>query len=155
MWSVWNHRTAPPRDKRDAMPVRIEVCPPATLPESSPWAGRLLAWLGLGRDEARAPDSQSPHPGAAPLDAVRQEFINSLDDVGTDQADDLADRIADSRSLRELWHLRAEVFSVVSCHASQHEARERLTRLNRHFPARAPRSGFGGFDATPQAPVRD
>ena len=151
MWFAWNPRTGSPRDA----PVRIEVCPPAAWPASAPWTARLLAWLGLRDEAAAASDAPSTHAGATTLDAVRREFIACLDDVATAQGDDLVERIADARSLRELWHLRAEVFSVVSCHTSQHEARTRLSRLNRHFPARAPRSGFGGFDATPQSPPGD
>ena len=49
-------------------------------------------------------------------------------------------------SLRELWHLRAEVFSLVSLQHSQHAADTRLAQLNRHFPSRSPRSGFGALE---------
>ena len=44
--------------------------------------------------------------------------------------------------LRELWHLRSELFRQVALQHSQFEAEQRLSRLNRHFPTRAPRSGF-------------
>ena len=134
--------------------VRIESCPPALLDAPRPgWADRLLDWLGQGWHSAspRVADAadSAPPSGVTPLAQVRLEFIACLDDIPTRQAADLALRLRQARSLRELWHLRADVFNLVSCHSNQHEARERLSRLNRHFPARAPRSGFGGFDALP------
>ena len=46
----------------------------------------------------------------------------------------------DARSLRELWHLRAEVYNAVAIQFNQYEAEQRLSRLNRHFPTRAPRA---------------
>jgi hypothetical protein len=135
-------------------PTRVEICPPVSLLSDRPsWADRLLDWLGQGWHTATPriadADESRPPAGITPLGIVRLEFVGVLDDIATRQAADLALRIGKARSLRELWHLRAEVFSVVSCHMDEREARERMTRLNRHFPARAPRSGFGGFDATP------
>jgi hypothetical protein len=133
--------------------TRVESCPPAPLLAERPgWVDRFLDWLGQDwhatRCGAESHDSDAPSD-VAHLALVRHEFTACLDDIATRQAADLAIRIGRARSLRELWHLRAEVFNVVSCHTDQREARERLTRLNRHFPVRAPRSGFGGFDATP------
>jgi hypothetical protein len=146
--------------KRERSPsatvVRIESCPPALLHTvRSGWTDRLFDWLGQGWPGTPPRSSAAPcsaaTPGAMPLSAVRLEFIICLDDIPTRQAADLAERLRQARSLRELWHLRADVFNAVSCHRDQREARERLSRLNRHFPARAPRSGFGGFDALPHA----
>jgi hypothetical protein len=136
--------------------VRLEICPPALLPDGPPgWTVRLLDWLGQGWHTAPpriTPASDSAKSFAfATLAAVRLEFIACLDDIPTPQAGDLALRLREARSLRELWHLRADVFNAVSCHRDQREARERLSRLNRHFPARTPRSGFGGFDASPHS----
>src|SRR4030095_3770455 len=45
---------------------------------------------------------------------VRQEFLESLADIGRPAAGELLDRIARARSLLELWHLRPEVFNLVS-----------------------------------------
>ena len=47
-----------------------------------------------------------------------------------------------THSLRDLWHLRAELYHVLALNRDQREAEQRLTQLNRHFPTRAPRSGF-------------
>jgi hypothetical protein len=38
--------------------------------------------------------------------------------------------------LRELWHLRADVFRVIAIHRGQGEADRRLDALNRHFPVK-------------------
>jgi hypothetical protein len=140
-------------DRFDHAPARVESCPPpCALSARVGWLDRFLDWLG--QDWHATPRVDEADDGAALADApvalVRQEFVCCLDDIATRQAAGLARRIGETRSLRELWHLRAEVFSVVSCHTDQRQARERLTRLNRHFPVRSPRSGFGGFDATPR-----
>ena len=139
-------------------PTRIESCPPSPFgPASDPvdrLMDRLLDWLGEGFDrqsrrELAASDSLPP-VDVSPLFLAQLEFVNALDDIPTRTAADLSVRIRRARSLCELWHLRADVFNAVSCHNTQTEARERLSHLNRHFPARAPKSGFGGFDAIAQ-----
>lgn len=88
--------------------------------------------------------AQAGHP-INRLPNVRAEFIEALSDAAGDDADTLRNRIALSRSLRELWHLRTDVYRVVGVARSQSVAQERLSRLNRHFPAQAPRSQFGGM----------
>ncbi|HEV7912690.1 MAG TPA: hypothetical protein VGP22_02895 [Albitalea sp.] len=139
------------------MPTRVEICPPALLRARPGWRERFVDWLAGNWPtiEADGPEVDvEPSRGATPLDSVRFEFVASLDDIATAEATDVAFRIQRARSLRELWHQRTEVFNIVSRHAGQHEATTRLQRLNRHFPARAPRSGFGGFDAAPQVSGR-
>jgi len=84
----------------------------------------------------------------AQLSAVRREFAGSLSDIRNRQADTTLARIQLARSTQELWHLRPELFDLVACHHDQAEADRRITRLNRHFPTRAPRSGFGALAAT-------
>lgn len=87
----------------------------------------------------------APLDAAPPLDslpAVRDEFADCLDDTWGDDACDLSTRIDRAHSLRDLWHLRADVYNVVARQHSQTEAEQRLARLNRHFPTRSPRSGF-------------
>jgi Tfp pilus assembly protein PilF len=73
---------------------------------------------------------------------VRSEFAACLQDLPEDAVADLADRIDHARSMRDLWHLRAEVYRAIGVHRSQTEAEIRLSRLNRHFPTRAPRPGL-------------
>ncbi len=113
--------------------------PPPSLRQApgSAWE-RVLFWL-----LAPAPADSAPPMNRVP--AVRVEFMRAVADVELDEADSLRTRIALARSLRELWHLRAEVFRLVGLAYSQREAEGRLALLNRHFPARAPRSQFGQF----------
>jgi hypothetical protein len=137
-----------------APPRRIESCPPAAGPSPAGWSARLLDWLGQGWNTG---DDTQNGVFAAPaqrnrLESIRIEFAACLDDVPTHRAADLRYRIARTRSLYELWHMRTEVFVLVSRHTDETQATSRLSRLNRHFPARAPRSGFGGFDALPHTP---
>ncbi len=128
--------------------ARLEVCPPRA-GRSRPWLAIVREWL-TGGWNGQAPARWVPRPGRVardvmPLEAIRQEFIESVDGIRTPAAEELLDRIHFARNLHELWHLRAEIFSFVSLHRSQTEADERLARLNRHFPTRSPRSGFGSL----------
>ena len=61
-------------------------------------------------------------------------------------ADDAIAQIYAAASMHDLWHLRLDVFNLVSCHHDQTEADHRLSQLNRHFPTRSPRSGFGALN---------
>lgn len=131
------------------------VCPPALLPAGAAgWRASLRDWLDTGL--GRAPQPAARRPAADAIGAVRAEFLESLADIRTQQAGMLAHRITIARSLHELWHLRPEVFKLVALRHSQFEAQARLDRLNRHFPTRAPRSGFGSFepDAASRRPAR-
>jgi hypothetical protein len=114
---------------------RVEVRPPSLrhVP-SSAWQ-RALFWL-----MAPAPQDAAPPLNRLPL--VRTEFLGTLADVDSEGAAALRWRIHNAHSLRELWHLRADVFSVVGVAHSEALAEERVTLLNRHFPTRAPRSQF-------------
>ncbi|MFY9514021.1 MAG: hypothetical protein WAQ05_23915 [Rubrivivax sp.] len=115
--------------------LRVEVRPPSLChaPDST-WQ-RLMFWL-----MATAPQDASPPLNRLP--GVRDEFTVALADVDSFDAEVLRERIALARSLRELWHLRADVYRAVSLQHSQSLAEERLAELNRHFPTRAPRSAF-------------
>ena len=133
------------------LPARIEVCPPASKQissaEDNSWREHLgrwidTAWPGL-LASTRAADSSKRMLGPVPLEGVRHEFTQSLVDIRTAPARAMLYRIDEVRSLHELWHLRPEVFNLVSRHHDQAEAASRLARLNRHFPTRAPRSRFG------------
>ncbi len=116
--------------------LRIEVCPPSLrhAPEGGAWQ-RFMYWL-------LAPTPQDTSPPPRQLAAVRTDFLATLADIAAGDADRLRRRIGDAVSLRELWHLRAEIYRVVGCAHSQAEAEQRVALLNRHFPTRAPRSQF-------------
>jgi len=125
-------------------PGRLEICPPGRPGTAAPWLQRVRAWLAAGWPGGAGQGRLAVDPGRA-LANARRDFIDSVDDIATPAAEELLDRIHFARSLRELWHLRAEIFSLVSLHHSQREADERLADLNRHFTSRSPRSGFGAL----------
>lgn len=117
--------------------LRVEICPPERR-VAAPWWQRLRRWARSEWAPTRPDDG---------LDGIRQEFAEAVADLRGPRADELVDRVDAARSLRELWHLRAEVFRLVALAHSQHEAGQRLARLNRHFPTRSPRSGFGQLES--------
>lgn len=69
--------------------------------------------------------------------AARLDFADALFDIRTDAAADTLDRIAETRRMHELWHLRAEVFGRVALRHGQVEAERRLADLDVHFARRA------------------
>lgn len=73
------------------------------------------------------------------------DFIAALADVESQEADTMRSRIGATHSLRELWHLRAEIYRLVGIAHRQSEAETRVALLNRHFPTRAPKSQLGGL----------
>jgi hypothetical protein len=131
--------------------LRLEVCPPEAA-NAGLLATALMSlrrWLQQGWPATSTIPWQPPlsarHSTGLPLPKIKQEFAESVSDLGTPQGGELLDRIHFARSMRELWHLRADIFSQVAVHHSQEEAEERLAWLNRHFPTRSPRSGFGAL----------
>ncbi len=150
------HRMGRP-DKPAQARGRTEVCPPSLLQGSAlaaaGWRAGLREWLSTGWN-ASASESQSrawrqgggDRSADQRLCAVRNEFLAALQDVGTQELASLRHRIGLAHSLRELWHLRPQVFKLVALAFSQAEAQCRLDHLNRHFPTRSPRSGFAPLD---------
>jgi hypothetical protein len=116
----------------------LGTSPPSLRHESASAWQRLMCWL------LAPPPDHAAHP-INRVPGVRQEFAEALADVAGDDADALRNKITLARSLRDLWHLRTDVYRVVGVVRSQGVAQERLARLNRHFPARAPRSQFGAL----------
>lgn len=119
--------------------LRMECGPPSLrhAPDGSAWQ-RLMFWL-------MAPAPQDTAPPLNRLPGVRKEFLATVADISNEEADRLRWRVGEARSLRELWHVRADLYRVVSLCHSQTEAEQRLALLSRHFPARAPRSQFGAL----------
>lgn len=122
-----------PRPTRplDVAPTsRLQVCPPALVEVADSgfrrWLRRLAA-PGLRAVEADP---------LKRLLQVREEFAQALDGVGSQHAQFLQHRIRHLRSLRELWHLRAEMHLLIAQAFSESEAERRLGALNRHFPSR-------------------
>lgn len=131
-------RTRPPEATRSLPHSRTEVAPPSLRQAPDSLGQRLWFWL-----MAPAPLQASPPMNRLP--PVRQEFLDSLADVPTvPDTFTVSERIHRARSLRDLWHLRAEVYRLVAVHHSQQEAEARLNNLNRHFPRKASRQGTTG-----------
>lgn len=104
---------------------RVEVRPPALWGQAEPvWHG-LWRWLRSGRVEDAA---------AGALDQACADFVSTLQDLDVAGATDLRQRAGHARSLRELWHLRAELYSLIARHVGQSQADVRLATVNRHFP---------------------
>jgi hypothetical protein len=131
-------RLTRPSTLADPSSQRMEVRPPSLrqAPDST-WQ-RLLFWL-------LAPAPYDAAPPLAQLDGVRTDFLATIADLDSDEADSLRRRIAGSRSLRELWHLRSDLFRLVAIDHSQLEAERRVALLARHFPGRSPRSQFASL----------
>lgn len=127
-------------------PARLEICPPERLQGGSHWLARVKGWLAESWPGSESLTKARPERSKA-LSAAREDFFAAVADLKLPAAGALLDRIEFARSMRELWHLRAEVFAMVSLERDQLEADRRLATLNRHFPTRAPRSGFGGLAA--------
>jgi hypothetical protein len=125
----------PPASAESSLSHRQEVCPPSLRHAPASWTRRLWFWLA-------APDARDVSPPLDRLPAVRREFQSALYDVPAEAADDLLHRIQFARSLRELWHLRSDVYRLVAIHHSQSQAEARLAALNRHFPSKTPRTGL-------------
>jgi len=130
------HRASP---EPATTPPRLEVCPPRPFGDEEPLVKRL--WRSVSGHAALQDD-----PVLQRLRAAREEFSAVLDDIADRDAHFLQQRLLHCRSLRELWHLRSEIFYLVARHHSQQEAQARLAPLNRYFPTRAPGSGFAPPD---------
>lgn len=125
-------------------PLRTEICPPvSSVLRTDGWRRGLREWLGTGWPVSTQAGSlselQMPVQTGTPLSLVRREFVDVLKDIRTQQAGDLLARIRAARSLRDLWHLRTEIYNLVAMHRDEAEAGFRLSRLNRFFPQRANR----------------
>lgn len=124
-----------------ANPPRVETCPPRA-------AGFTLeaVWRWLDAGVSRVPHRTGP-PERSGATRVRTTFLECVDDIPGLRSADLQRRIRAASGLHDLWHLRAELFALVSHTHDQAEAQQRLASLNRHFPTRSARSGFASLDA--------
>jgi hypothetical protein len=103
---------------------------------------RLWAWC----KGQRGKNAVAAASADARLKAVRLDFYAAVRGIRTPRANELALRLLAARAASDLWHLRGEVFTVVAVQLGEGEARSRMARLNRHFPTRAPLSGFAPHD---------
>ena len=116
--------------------LRVEVCPPSLRQAPNSAWQRLMFWL-------LAPAPQDAAPPLSRLPGARMEFMAALADIDSEDAERLRCRIGATHSLRELWHLRADIYRVVGVSHRQSEAETRMALLNSHFPTRAPHLQLG------------
>jgi len=139
-------RSPRPRPHADPLAEVPGRTAPARIAESRPpqtraWSSRLSEWLGASGWRVSRVDGASSFGQRGRLDALvaaRLDFADALFDVHTVAAGMALDRIAVTRSLHELWHLRGEVFDLVSLRHDQAAAACRLQDLDRHFAKRSP-----------------
>lgn len=113
--------------------LRMNVCPPEVFTRSDSLWSATLRWLVGGNVEA-APALRTP------LEKARGEFVAALAGLIEVDHNALLKRAQHARSLRELWHLRSELYTLIARRISQVEADARLARVNQHFPTRAQRT---------------
>lgn len=114
---------------------RSQVIPPSLFSRSRPlwkaWATGFWCWLWDMDELPRAPMATTG------LRKVKSEFNSAMWDLQSVRANQVRTMVEQARSLRELWHLRADVFKVISVHRGQIEAQLRLDALDSHFPVRS------------------
>ena len=113
--------------------LRMNVCPPDVCPQPESLWSATLRWL-VGGDVEAVPALRTP------LEKARTEFVAAMSGLPEFDANCLLKRAQHARSLRELWHLRSELYTLVARRTSQFEADARLARVNQHFPTRAQRT---------------
>ena len=113
--------------------LRMNVCPPDVCPQPESLWSATLRWLVGGNVEA-VPALRTP------LEKARSEFVAALEGLLDVDPNGLLKRAQHARSLRELWHLRSELYTLIARRVSQFEADARLARVNQHFPTRAQRT---------------
>ena len=130
----WLSETAFPQEPR---PAAVRPHAPRCEHRESMWHS-FLGWL-----RETHPD-QPDHVRV--IDAARTDFQHAMADLCSAEANGLRQRVAVARSLRELWHLRTELYGLVARHLSQAQAEQRLALVNRHFPVgtRSPKTNDVG-----------
>ena len=112
--------------------LRVEVCPPSLRQAPDSLWDRALFWLMAPAPQQASLPTRRLHP-------VRVDFRAATRDLSEPNGSRLRGRIDQTQSLRDLWHLRTDIYHAVALELGQHEADQRLLTLNRHFPTRAPR----------------
>ena len=77
--------------------------------------------------------SVKPMPGTE-LRKTRTSFHALLADIKSPRTYRVCYQIEASRTLRELWHLRTDVYELLAESRGESEANLRIASLNRHFP---------------------
>jgi hypothetical protein len=123
------------------------VPPPPRKAPAAPWRRRLGAWLvsvPAAQGSTALHDWRPSEARTLELRDARSAFRTVLDDIPAQQSVACLESIRAARSMHELWHLRAEVFNLVSRNRTQSEAARRLAMLDIHFPSRVRRGQRSG-----------
>jgi hypothetical protein len=127
---------------RLSLAARAEVRPPLARDHAVSWRRKVATWLANGPGESTVSTGfdvwRPAAPRTAALGDARSAFRAAVEDI--ESAGACRNSIRCARSLHELWHLRAEIFNLVSRHHSQAEADRRLAQVDRHFPSRTRRA---------------
>ncbi len=106
---------------------------------ASPKAGKDSLWHSIlrrgGQDAGSNGVDTTNGPAGDLLAAARAEFELSVAGLAEETMLALVERIQRSRTLDDLWHLRMGLYNEVARQFSQHEAEQRLARLQVHFTA--------------------
>lgn len=108
---------------------------PAEVPPPALWGVPRQTWWTSLLDWLRNDSGHRPEQVVRTIDGARNDFLLAMADLDSAQANGLRQRVNTARSLRELWHLRTELYGLVARDISQAQAEQRLARVNRHFPA--------------------
>jgi hypothetical protein len=132
---------SPRRRPQVAAPRRLASSPRARPRSSRRATGRRGSAIGSAPAGWRVagveiPSAFGQRGRSAAIAAARLDFADALWDVRTVAAGAALDRVAVTRSLHELWHLRGEVFAHVALLHDQAEAERRVAVLDRHFEQR-------------------
>jgi hypothetical protein len=98
------------------------------LPTDTRWKRALDSVLRFARRDAPATADDEDQ-----IVFLRRLFSSLVQDLPADPRCALDVRILHARSRNELWHLRSHLFGAISLQFGEHEARERLQRLDAHW----------------------
>jgi hypothetical protein len=74
----------------------------------------------------------TPDAEPAPIDPLRALCRELVADLGADERRPIELFIDRARCAEDIWHLRSQLFGVISLRHGEHVARERLRRLDAH-----------------------
>lgn len=97
-------------------------------PSDTRWKRALDSVLRLAGLDRPAPDEDEYD-----LLFLRRLISSLVQDLPAQPRCALDVRILQARSRGELWHLRSHLFGAISLQFGEHEARERLQRLDAHW----------------------
>jgi len=105
----------------------MEVCPPACFEEAQP------IWRGWAQEQWQKWQGGRTKKGFL---AAQSDFEQAVWDLQSYEANDVREKVQNSHSLLDLWHLRPAVFQVIARHRGEAQALERMAGINRYFHVR-------------------